>query len=275
MFGRVTPQQKRAMVGALQRRGHVVAMTGDGVNDVLALKDADLGVAMGSGSPASRAVAEVVLLDSAFSSLPAVVAEGRRVIANIERVANLFLTKTVWAMLLAVAVGLAGRRYPFLPRHLTLTAAVASSIPGFFLALAPSARRARTGFVRRVLRFVVVSGPIVAVAVVVVDVVCRHLHDETDLQVQTADLLALIGTSLAVLAVVMTPFTPMRRVLLASMVVLAGVALWWGPSQEFFELSSPTGVGLATAAVTVAAASILLLVLHRRGRLAPLGGETE
>jgi len=148
-------------------------------------------VAMGSGSPASRAVAEVVLLDGAFSSLPEVVAEGRRVIANIERVANLFLTKTVWAIILAVVVGLAGRRYPFLPRHLTLTAAVASSIPGFFLALAPSARRARTGFVARVLRFVVVSGPIVAAAVIVVEVVCRHVHGETDLQVQTADLIAL------------------------------------------------------------------------------------
>src|SRR6266852_847183 len=105
VFGRVTPQQKQAMVTALQARGHTVAMTGDGVNDVLALKLADIGIAMGSGAPATRAVAELVLLDNRFATLPGVVAEGRRVTANIERVANLFITKTVWATLLAVAAG--------------------------------------------------------------------------------------------------------------------------------------------------------------------------
>ena len=109
-FGRVRPDQKRAMVHALQSRGHTVAMTGDGVNDVLALKDADIGVAMGSGSSASRAVAQIVLLDNKFATLPYVVGEGRRVIGNIERVSNLFLTKTVYSVLLAILVGLAGWR---------------------------------------------------------------------------------------------------------------------------------------------------------------------
>ena len=107
-FGRVRPDQKRAMVHALQSRGHTVAMTGDGVNDVLALKDADIGVAMGSGSSASRAVAQIVLLDNKFATLPYVVGEGRRVIGNIERVSNLFLTKTVYSVLLAILVGIAG-----------------------------------------------------------------------------------------------------------------------------------------------------------------------
>ncbi len=155
MFGRVTPQQKRDMVGALQSRGHTVAMTGDGVNDVLALKDADIGVAMGSGSPATRAVAQIVLLDNSFATLPHVVAEGRRVIGNIERVANLFLTKTVYSVFLAVAVGLIGVPYPFLPRHLTLVGSLTIGIPAFFLALAPNTERARPGFVRRVLRLAV------------------------------------------------------------------------------------------------------------------------
>src|SRR5699024_3186219 len=95
VFGRVTADQKRAMVRALQSRGHVVAMTGDGVNDVLALKDANIGVAMGAGAPATRSVAQLVLLDNRFAVMPHVVAEGRRVIGNIERVANLFLTKTI------------------------------------------------------------------------------------------------------------------------------------------------------------------------------------
>jgi cation-transporting ATPase E len=146
VFGRVDPQHKRSMVGALQRRGHVVAMTGDGVNDVLALNDADLGVAMGSGSPASRAVAPVVLLDSSFAAFPAVVGEGRRVIANIERVANLFVTKTVYATLLALAVGVAQLPFPFLPRHLTLVSSLTIGVPAFFLALAPNDRRAVPGF---------------------------------------------------------------------------------------------------------------------------------
>ncbi|MGH2928695.1 MAG: HAD-IC family P-type ATPase, partial [Solirubrobacteraceae bacterium] len=113
VFGRVTPEQKQGMVTALQARGHTVAMTGDGVNDVLALKLADIGVAMGSGAPATKAVAELVLLDNRFATLPGVVAEGRRVTANIERVANLFITKTVWATLLAFAAGVTLLPYQF------------------------------------------------------------------------------------------------------------------------------------------------------------------
>ncbi|MCW2916350.1 MAG: putative cation-transporting ATPase [Actinomycetia bacterium] len=158
VFGRVSPQQKRAMVKALQSRGHTVAMTGDGVNDVLALKDADLGISMGSGSGATRAVAKIVLLNDSFSTLPYVVAEGRRVLGNIERVANLFLTKTIYSILLAVLVGLLHVRFPFLPRHLTLISALTIGIPAFFLALSPNTERARPGFVPRVLRFAVPAG---------------------------------------------------------------------------------------------------------------------
>ena len=147
VIGRVTPHQKESMVKALQARGHTVAMTGDGVNDVLALKLADIGVAMGSGAPATKAVAELVLLDNRFATLPGVVAEGRRVTANIERVANLFITKTVWATLLAVAAGAALMPYPFLPRHLTIIDTLAIGVPAFFLALAPNRRRYLPGFV--------------------------------------------------------------------------------------------------------------------------------
>ncbi len=155
-FGRVRPDQKRAMVHALQSRGHTVAMTGDGVNDVLALKDADIGVAMGSGSSASRAVAQIVLLDNKFATLPYVVGEGRRVIGNIERVSNLFLTKTVYSVLLAVLVGLAGLSsklfgtdpllFPFQPIHVTIAAWFTIGIPAFILSLAPNRERAHSGF---------------------------------------------------------------------------------------------------------------------------------
>jgi cation-transporting ATPase E len=141
VFGRVTPRQKRDMVAALRRRGHSVAMTGDGVNDVLSLKEADLGIAMGSGTAATRAVAKAILLDNNFATLPSVVAEGRRVIANVERTGSLFVTKTVYVFALALAVGLVGVAFPFLPRHLTLAGSLTIGIPGFFLALEPNTTR--------------------------------------------------------------------------------------------------------------------------------------
>jgi cation-transporting ATPase E len=115
VFGRVTPHQKRAMVQALQANGHTVAMTGDGVNDVLALKDSDCGVAMASGSEATRGVAQLVLMDSNFSALPAVVGEGRRVINNIERVASLFLAKTTYSVILSMLTGVFALAYPLRP----------------------------------------------------------------------------------------------------------------------------------------------------------------
>ena len=158
IFGRVTAENKRDMVHALQSRGHHVAMTGDGVNDVLALKAANLGVAMGDGAPATRSVAQLVLLDNRFAVMPMIVAEGRRVIGNIERVANLFLTKTIYSVVLALAVGLWGMDYPFEPIHVTITGWFTIGIPAFVLSLAPNWERARDGFVRRVLRLAIPAG---------------------------------------------------------------------------------------------------------------------
>ena len=164
MFGRVTPEAKRTLLHALQGRDEVVAMTGDGVNDTLALKDADLGIAMGSGTPAAKSVSDIVLLDNRFATLPSVVAEGRRVIANIERVARLFLTKTVWAAVLAVLTGILLTRYPLRPRHLTVVDALTIGIPGFVLSFQPSHDPVRAGFVRRVLRFSIPCGVVMGAA---------------------------------------------------------------------------------------------------------------
>jgi cation-transporting ATPase E len=161
VFGRVSPEQKRAAVRALQRRGHVVAMTGDGVNDALALKDADIGVAMGNGSPATRAVAQLVLLDGRFSHLPEVVAEGRRVIANIERAANLFLVKNIYSLVLALVSAITLTAYPLAPIQLTLISTATIGIPGFVLALGPNQRRYIPGFLRRVLRFAIPAGTVI------------------------------------------------------------------------------------------------------------------
>src|ERR1017187_1921853 len=120
---------------------------------------------MGSGSQSSRSVARIVLLDSSFAAVPKILEEGRRVIANIERVANLFVTKTVYAAVLAVAVAIGGVPYPFFPRHLTIVSTFTIGVPGFFLALAAGAPRAAPGFVRRVLAFTLPAGTISAVAI--------------------------------------------------------------------------------------------------------------
>jgi cation-transporting ATPase E len=164
VFGRVAPAQKQDMVGALQARGHVVAMTGDGVNDVLALKRADLGIAMGSGAGATRSVAQIVLLDNRFATMPGIVAEGRRVLGNIERVSDLFLNKSFYATVLAILTTFLTLPYPFLPRHSTVINALTIGVPAFFLALMPNTDRFRPGFVRRVLSHAIPSGIICALA---------------------------------------------------------------------------------------------------------------
>ena len=239
IFGRVTPQQKRAMVNALRSRGHVVAMTGDGVNDVLALKDADIGIAMGSGSSATRAVAQLVLLDSTFDPLPAVVAEGRRVLGNIERTSNLYVTKTVYAMLISLGVGVLGLPFPFLPRHLSLIGGLTIGIPSFFLALAPNAERARPGFLRRVLRFTVPAGTLAAVATFLGYVLARDEAGVTLTQARTTATMVLCWIGFLVLSIIAAPLTRPRLLLVWSMAAGFIVAMLVPGSRTFFALNPP------------------------------------
>jgi cation-transporting ATPase E len=251
VFGRVTPQQKRAMVAALRAAGHVVAMTGDGVNDALALKDADIGIAMGSGSDATRAVAQVVLLDSMFDALPSVVAEGRRVLGNIERTSGLYLTKTVYAMLLALATGVGGFVFPFLPRHLTLIGALTIGIPSFFLALAPNTQRFRPGFVGRVLRFSIPAGILAAIATLLTYSLATNAAGVTLEQARTAAVMTLTWIGLLVLSIVAAPLTPARLALVWTMGGLAVLAFVVPAAETFFALDLPpptvwlSGIGIA------------------------------
>jgi len=257
VFGRVTPQQKESMVKALQARGHTVAMTGDGVNDVLALKLADIGVAMGSGAPATRAVAELVLLDDGFATLPGVVAEGRRVTANIERVANLFITKTVWATLLAVAAGVALLPYPFLPRHLTIIDTLAIGVPAFFLALAPNRRRYLPGFVGRVLRFTIPAGLIIAAATFSAYALARARGLPLTEQRTAATLVTLI-LSLCVLALLAMPLT-WRRIALLVAAVAAFILLFPVPFvRNFYALELPHGAIGGTLLIAALGAAALV-----------------
>ncbi|MFE0254653.1 cation-translocating P-type ATPase [Streptomyces sp. NPDC059010] len=265
VFGRVTPQQKRDMVGALQSHGHTVAMTGDGVNDVLALKDADIGVAMGSGSEATRAVAQIVLLNNSFATLPSVVAEGRRVIGNITRVATLFLVKTVYSVLLALLVVCWQVEYPFLPRHLTLLSTLTIGVPAFFLALAPNKERAKPHFVRRVMRYAIPGGLVAAVATFGTYLIARHYYTgEGALDAETSvATLTLFLISMWVLAIIARPYTWWRLALVAAMglgFLLVLVVPWL---QEFFALRL-VGVTMPWIAVGISVGAAATLELTWR-----------
>jgi len=271
VFGRVTPHQKRAMVRALQSRGRTVAMTGDGVNDVLALKDADMGIAMGSGSSASRAVAQLVLLDDRFSTLPRVVAEGRRVINNIERVANLFLTKATYAVLLTALVGLFGVPFPFLPKQLTLIGTVSIGVPGFFLALAPDGSLVRPGFLPRVLRWSLPAGT-AAAAVTFVSYEMVRRSDASLAEARTTATLTLLGVGLAILLGISRPLRPWKVALAGAMGGLYAVTMAWPFARQYFELAVPPGSAWLMAVVGTVVGGLLVAVVPR---VAPLLGQVR
>lgn len=262
VFGRVTPEQKRAFVNALKSRGHTVAMTGDGVNDALALKDADLGIAMGNAAPATKAVSRLVLLNSQFDALPSVVAEGRRVIANMERVASLFLTKTTWAALLAAVVAITGFVYPFLPRQLTIVSSLTIGIPAFVLALAPTNQRYRAGFLSRVLRLSVPAGVIVVVGVLCARLTLILMGSNRN-QISSVCTLVLVAGGLWLLSLTARPWVWWRASLVALMSTAALAVVLLAPLRSFFDLAALTANSWL---VLACAAGIVCAALETLGR---------
>ena len=213
MFGRVTPEQKRKLVHALQRAGHTVAMVGDGVNDVLALKDADCGIAMASGAQAASQVAQLVLLDSDFAALPQVVAEGRRVINNIQRSASLFLVKNIFSLLLSLAALCLPLTYPFQPLQLSLLSAVTIGLPSFVLALEPNYELVRGKFMHNVLHDALPGG-VTDFLLVFVAQGFAWAFGLSGEALGTISTLLVLETGLIVLFRVCHPFTPLRWTLL-------------------------------------------------------------
>lgn len=262
VFGRVTPEQKRAFVNALKSRGHTVAMTGDGVNDALALKDADLGIAMGNAAPATKAVSRLVLLNSQFDALPSVVAEGRRVIANMERVASLFLTKTTWAALLAAVVAITGFVYPFLPRQLTIVSSLTIGIPAFVLALAPTNQRYRAGFLARVLRLSVPAGVIVVVGVLCARLTLILMGSNRN-QISSVCTLVLVAGGLWLLSLTARPWVWWRAALVVIMSAAALAVVLLAPLRGFFDLAALTANSWL---VLVCTAGIVCAALETLGR---------
>lgn len=267
VFGRVTPEQKKRLVLALQSRQHTVAMMGDGVNDILAVKAADIGIAMNSGSPATKAVARIVLLDDRFSHLPGVVDEGRQVAANIEQVSMLFLTKTVYATALAVIVGVLLTAFPFLPRQLSITDGLTLGIPAFFLALLPNTPRYTPGFLRRSLSFAVPAGLVIATALAVYMGLAAGDGASAE-QLRTGATMVLGVLGIWVLLVLSRPLTWVKAAIVVAMVIGLILVFTVPPSRTFFILVDLTpALGILVTAVTATGAVAIEIVRFVRHRV--------
>ena len=237
VFGRVTPQQKRELVRALHRRGRTVAMTGDGVNDVLALREADCSVAMASGSAAARNVSEIVLADNDFSHMPEVVSEGRRSINNLQRSASLFLVKTVFTALLAL-ICIVMPPYPFIPIQMSLLSTAIIGIPSFVLALEPNHELVKGNFLANVLVRSLPASLAIVCALLAELLVGRAIgHSYGEISSVCTVLVAIVG--IALIWKISQPLTSLRVALL--LVIVAIVALGCTVFASFFEIVDLTG----------------------------------
>jgi len=261
VFGRVSPEQKKRIVIALKAAGHTVAMTGDGVNDMLAIKEADMGIAMNSGSPATKAVARLILLDGKFSHLPKVVDEGRQVIANIERVSMLFLSKTTYAIGLAIVLGILVLPFPFLPRQLSAIDGLIIGLPAFFLALLPNRQRYRPGFLKRSLSFAIPAGIIVTIALTIYAHMAASIGaPEADMRTGSTLLLTVIG--LWILVVLSRPVTWIKILVIGAM-MLGLIAIYAIPLASSFLQFSDIDLPLFLVIVPVSVVSIFAIEIVR------------
>ena len=264
VFGRVSPDQKKAMVQALQSRGHVVAMTGDGVNDALALKTADLGIAMGNAAPATKAVSRMVLLDGRFDRLPRVLGEGRQVIANMERLAHIYLTKTTYALLFGVVFSLFAWQFPLLPRQASTVDFIMIGAPTFFLALLPNPRRYVPGFLGRALRFAIPSGAVILLSMVALQTYVRLTAGDVDLaRQQAAFMITLTLLGLWVLSVMSRPLSARVVVLILAMYAVLAAVVLVPASRWYHRMEVPPTDVLVAALVVAALGCGLIEVIHQ------------
>ena len=259
VFGRVTPAQKKKLVLALQKHGHTVAMTGDGVNDVLALKEADCSIAMASGSEAARNVSQMVLVNNDFACMPEVVAEGRRTINNIERSSSLYLVKTMYSMILSVFFMFSALTYPFQPIQLSLIGALAIGFPSFVLALQPNKNIVRGNFTFNIIARAAPAAICVSMTIILTAV----LSDITNISQGELSTIAVYITSLICLMLIVrlsVPFNPLRIGMLC--MSLLGFSIAFIFFRNFFMLSDISGNGVWLLLIFAAASVILFNVLY-------------
>lgn len=260
VFGRVTPDQKKAFVLALKEAGHTVAMTGDGVNDVLALKEADCSVAMASGSEAARNVSQLVLMDSDFSSMPKVVAEGRRSINNIQRSASLFIVKTIYSSILSVLFVLLPLSYPIEPIQMTLVSAFAIGLPSFVLALEPNHERIRGNFFINVISRALPCA-LVVILMTILNVILHLTLGTQQIEYSTLQVIILSLAGIMLIAKISIPFNAIRTALL--IVCAGGMALGITVFGWFFG-TNPFSLKMLVLIAIILAASVALFVAFNK-----------
>jgi cation-transporting ATPase E len=263
VFGRVSPEQKQLLIESLKESGRTVGMVGDGVNDILALKEADASIAMASGSEATRNVSHLVLLDSSFSSMPKVVSEGRRVINNVQNVATIFLTKTIFSMLLTLIVLALNVTYPLTPSQLFIIDFLAIGIPSFFISLQPNNKLVKGTFLKNVLKSAT-PGAFAMVAQVVL--IITYLDYKLNLSILEQNALVVITASFTAMVVLyrtLKPLNTYRRTLFIVMFTIATLAVFLLP--EFFNFSALTPfyirMGMAEVELISFSCATLLLVM--------------
>ncbi len=260
VFGRVTPDQKKKMILTLKENGHTVAMTGDGVNDVLALKEADCSIAMASGSDAAKNVSTMVLLDSNFSRMPEVVAEGRKVVNNIQRVATLFITKNIYAILLAVAsILLLLNRYPFSPLQFTLISFITIGFPAFFLALEPNNTQVKGNFLVDVFAKSLPGGLCAILSILIVDNLGSSLN-YSDTVIATMSLVLATAAGLWIVVKVSRPFSIGRKIILLATIAVFVVAMT--VLADFFGIAMLTLQQWVILAIATAVMPLLMWVIE-------------
>ena len=277
VIGRISPEGKKAIVEALQAEGRYVAMVGDGVNDVPALKRANLAIAQGSGTQMARGVSDLVLISGDFASVPVLVAEGRRALRNLQRVSKLYVTKSAFAAFLILTIGTSSDAYPLLPRHLSLVSAITIGIPTFVLALAPSSGPWRPdGFARSVARFAVPAGAVLGAALVAGYLFALHDLDLSLENARTVAVTILVACGLYLVTALEAEGSRRRSTLVAAMCILLGglyaVALLIPGMRSFFELTIPSPGMLATAAGASAVAIMGFALCGFSPRLDPNRG---
>ncbi|MDY0074733.1 MAG: HAD-IC family P-type ATPase [Acholeplasmataceae bacterium] len=258
VFGRVSPHQKKLLIESLKNNGRTVAMTGDGVNDILALKEADTSIAMASGSEAARNVSHLVLLDSNFSSMPKVVSEGRRVINNVQRVSTLFLTKTIFSFLLAVVAIIRQGVYPIQPNQLILIDYLVIGIPSFFLALEPNNKQVKGKFLWNILKAALPGALVVMINSLIIFAFQPSLG-MSDKITETLVVISATVVSLTVLYRVSTPFNKMRRILFMLMVAAFIFGIFFMPN--FFQFIPIVPSKFYDSTIVLGAPHILLLLV--------------
>ena len=263
IFGRVTPHQKKDIVKALKDNGHTVAMTGDGVNDVLALKESDCGIAMANGSEATKAVAQLVLMNSEFTSLPEVVAEGRKQIFNLERVAELFLSKTAFFVILAIVFCIVRVSYPMIPIQSSLVGSCAIGIPAFFLSMSPYKGRIENNFLKRILSKSIPNGIIMS-ALVIAGYLIAHFQGNNYRYCSSVAVLVFLGISLVILVKVSKPISKFKVLLILAMIA-AGLTCFFIPlGRTVFSLAVLNKKDLIMAILLVAISIPLMYVASKK-----------